>query len=114
MPGDKSSKSIYRADPDAVWKETVSHEIKAKIKWEEEWEFLVDEYKKCHLDSEVVDVIKTEEKPEKDMPPYPIASSKQVGWLSGKNVYNYEKFGEEKKPIKTLYKTLGWPVEACP
>lgn len=114
MPVDKALKSLYRADPDAVWKETVSHEIKAKMKWEEEWGFLVDEYKKCYLDSPVEDVIKTEEKTEKDMPPYPVTTSKNIGWLSGKKEYNYEKFGEVKKPIRTLYKTFDWPIEACP
>lgn len=114
MPKDKASQSIYRADPDAVWKETVSHEIQSKIRWEEEWGFLVERHEKCHLDSAAGDVIETEEKLEKHIPPYPITSAKQVGWLSGKKEYNYEKFGEEKKPIKTLYKSLGWPVEACP
>ena len=51
MPEDKSSQSIYRPDTDAIWKETVNHEIKAKIKWEEEWGFLVDRYRKCQQDS---------------------------------------------------------------
>lgn len=117
MPKDRTSETIYRADPDAVWKETVNHEIQAKINWEEEWGFLVEQYKKSHMDSAAIDVIQTEkseEKSKKDIPPYPITTSKQVGWLSEKMAHIYEKFGEEKKPIRTLYKSLGWPAESCP
>lgn len=117
MPIDKSLQSLYRADPDAVWKETVQHEMQAKIKWEEEWGFTVDLYKKCQRDSADVSVVETKEvdkKPVKQLPVYPDTSSKHIGWLSGNKDFKYSQFSELRKPINTLYKTLGWPVDSCP
>lgn len=113
---EKDKSSIYRPDPDSVWKETVNNEIKAVMKWEEEWGFLVNEYKTCQKKSAGVSVFRDDlkEREESRLPKYPETTTKHIGWLCEDEKFHLEKYGTEIKPISTLYKAFGWPLEGCP
>lgn len=114
------NKSLYRPDPDAIWTETVKNEIKSVNKWQAEWGFLVDSYKKLQRDAASVGVItkKGEKKvlEERILRSYPKTTAQEIGWLSAQRGQSLETlFGcERPKPVRTLYKAFGWPREGCP
>nr|XP_015931067.1 uncharacterized protein C20orf85 homolog [Parasteatoda tepidariorum] len=107
----------FREDPDAVWKRTLQNEIKAANNWEEEWSFLIEEYKQLQNETAktyVFPVKEEERKSSVDYPKYPKTTAKEIGWLASNPIYSLEKFGRYAKPIGTIYKRFGWPIEGCP
>lgn len=44
--------------------------------------------------------------------PYPLTTSRMIGWRSGKLEYHIDKYDKERKAQGNLLKRFNWPVEA--
>lgn len=105
------------ADPGAILKESILNEMKSVMKWEKEWGFQVEKYKELEQETKKLNVFPDSEDEEEIMvnhPKCPVTTSKEIGWLVNDPRFNLERFGRQSKPIGSLDKTLGWPIEGCP
>ncbi|KAG8191285.1 hypothetical protein JTE90_003294 [Oedothorax gibbosus] len=111
-------KPDFRANSGAILNETILKELKSVARWEREWGFQLQKYRQLQKETKRLNVFPDEAKSEEEImvnhPKCPVTTSKQIGWLVNDPRFNLEKFGRQSKPIGSLDKKLGWPIEGCP
>ncbi|XP_025420697.1 uncharacterized protein C20orf85 homolog [Sipha flava] len=82
---------------DEIFRNRCEHEIKAHDNWPKKWGWILDENKKTDSKLQIIKEIKEDFKyiDPRHMFPFPITTSKEIGWLSSKQEFQLEIYGPD-------------------
>ncbi|XP_064399085.1 ciliary microtubule inner protein 1-like [Halichondria panicea] len=118
--GKLTAAQCNQSHQDQIWKDYVCKEESIGKKWTDTWGFLRDEYSTLSRDlgqiraSEPLKLPRLQAPKQNTSNPFPMVSSREVGWRSGKRECRLEIYGRWGRPKYSIIKQLRWPNDAVP